>query len=293
VDEYKIPLDKFKDMAIKVYKPTNPGRRRTSVVDSSDLTQKTKRSKSLCESLNKKSGRNHHGRITVRHRGGGAKKIYRKVDFKRFNFDVVGIVLSIEYDPNRNARIALVEYSDKSRTYILACIGMKEGDKVVSSQSKTDIQGGNRMPLDVIPQGQTIYNVELNPGRGGILARSAGTIIILQDIEGKYAQLKMPSGEIRLVRKECMATLGQVSNPEAKLVRIGKAGRKRHMGIKPTVRGKVMNPCDHPHGGGEGNQPIGLKHPKTKWGKPALGVKTRKKKKWSNKMIIKTRKAKK
>jgi len=278
-------------MAIKVYKPTTPARRRMSVVTSSDIT-KTKREKSLCVSLNKKSGRNHHGKITVRHRGGGAKKIYRKVDFKRTRFDKMATVIAIEYDPNRNARIALIQYEDGEKAYILACIGMGVDTKVMSSEKKIEFVNGNRMPLEILPQGQTVYNVELEPGRGGKMGRSAGTGIVLQAVEGKYEQLKMPSGEIRLVDKRCFATLGQVSNPEAKLVRIGKAGRKRHMGIRPTVRGKVMNPCDHPHGGGEGNQPIGLKHPKTPWGKPALGVRTRRKT-WTNKLIINRRKKKK
>ena len=288
-------------MAIKVYKPTTPSRRKTSVVDTSDLTKKP-REKSLCVALNKKSGRNNSGRITVRHRGGGAKKIYRKVDFKRFKFDMPAIVEAIEYDPNRNARIALIKYTDENtdetrinsdiqKSYILAANGMKVGDKVISSKEKVEIKNGNRMPLEKMPQGQFVYNVELEAGKGGKIARGAGTGIILQNIEGKYAQLKMPSSEIRLVQKECLATLGQVSNPEAKLVRIGKAGRKRHMGIKPTVRGKVMNPCDHPHGGGEGKQPIGLKNPKTPWGKPALGVKTRRKT-WTDKLIINRRKKK-
>ncbi len=277
-------------MAIKVYKPTTPARRRTSVVTSSDLTKKD-REKSLCKSLNKKSGRNSRGKITVRHRGGGAKKIYRMVDFKRTKFDMSAVVEAIEYDPNRNARIALVKYEDNTISYILAAVEMKVGDKVVSSEGKIEIKNGNRLPLEFVPQGQTVYNVEIMPGRGGVLSRGAGTGIVLQNAEGKFAQLKMPSGEIRLVKKECLATLGQVSNPEHKLVRVGKAGRKRHMGIRPTVRGKAMNPCDHPHGGGEGSQPIGLKKgPKNVFGKQAYGIKTRKKKKWSNKLIIKGRK---
>ena len=277
-------------MAIKVYKPTTPARRRMSVVVSSDLTKK-KREKSLCIKLNKKSGRNGQGKITVRHRGGGAKKIYRKIDFKRNKFDILAVVEAIEYDPNRNARIALIKYEDGEKAYILACVGMRVGNKVMSSTKKIEYMNGNRMPLEILPQGQTVYNVELEVGKGGKIGRSAGSGLILQGVEGKYAQLKMPSSEIRLVRKECLATLGQVSNSEAKLVRIGKAGRKRHMGIKPTVRGKAMNPCDHPHGGGEGSQPIGMKHPKTPWGKPALGVKTRRKT-WTDKLIIKRRKKK-
>ncbi len=275
-------------MPIKIYNPTTPARRRTSVLDSSDLTKK-KREKSLTKRLKKHSGRNNQGKITVRHRGGGARKIYRKVDFKRLKFDMPAVIEAIEYDPNRNARIALIKYEDEEKSYILAANGMKIGDKVVSSNKKIAIKRGNRMPLQFIPQGQTVYNVELEAGKGGKMARGAGTSVVLQNIEGKYAQLKMPSGEIRLVRKECLASIGQVSNPEYKLIRVGKAGRKRHLGIKPTVRGKVMNPVDHPHGGGEGKHPIGMKHPKTKWGKPALGVKTRRKT-WTDKLIIKRRK---
>ncbi|MFH1456668.1 MAG: 50S ribosomal protein L2 [Patescibacteria group bacterium] len=276
-------------MAIKIYKPTTPARRKMSIVSSSDLTKK-KREKSLTKGLPKKSGRNNSGRLTVRHRGGGARKIYRHVDFKRLRFDEVATVEAIEYDPNRNARIALVKYDDGSKSYILAFVGMKIGDKVISSLDKVEIKNGNRMPLELIPQGEMVYNVELEPQRGGVMARSAGTGVILQNVEGKYAQLKMPSSEIRLVNKACLASIGQVSNPEAKLIRIGKAGRKRHMGIKPTVRGKAMNPVDHPHGGGEGKHPIGLlSGPKNIYGKKALGIKTRGKK-WSNKLIIKRRK---
>lgn len=288
-------------MAIKVYKPTTPARRRTSVVSSSDLTKK-KREKSLTTRLKKKSGRNNAGRLTVRHRGGGARKIYRQVDFKRLRFGEKAEVKAIEYDPNRNARIALIEYQEKeksekgkregNKSYILAASGMKVGDKVVSAEKKVAVKRGNRMPLEFMPQGTMVYNVEFEPGKGGKMARGAGTGIMLQNVEGKYAQLKMPSGEIRLVPKKCLASVGQVSNPEYKLVRWGKAGRSRHKGIKPTVRGKAMNPVDHPHGGGEGSQPIGMKHPKTKWGKPALGVKTRRKT-WTNKLIVKRRKRRK
>lgn len=275
-------------MPIKVYKPTTPARRRMSVVLSSDLTKKP-REKRLCIKLKKYAGRNRQGKITVRHRGGGAKKIYRLVDFKRQKFDIPAQVQAIEYDPNRNARIGLIKYKDGEKSYILAAHGLNVGDTVMSSNKKIEIKLGNRLPLAFIPQGQMIYNVELEPGKGGKLARGAGTGIVLQNISGKYAQLKMPSGEIRLVRKECSASIGQVSNPEDKLIRIGKAGRKRHMGIKPTVRGKAMNPVDHPHGGGEGKHPVGMKYPKTLWGKHALGVKTRKKR-WTDKLIIKRRK---
>ncbi len=278
-------------MAIKLYKPTTPARRKTSIVSSSDIT-KDKPYKKLTVIKKSKAGRNNAGKITVRHRGGGAKRRIRLVDFKRLRFNEPAQVIAIEYDPNRSARIALVQYESGDLAYILAHADMKVGDKVMSADKKIAIKSGNRMPLEFIPAGVGVYNVELQPLAGGVLARSAGTDIMIQAIEGKYAQLKMPSGEIRLVKKECLATVGKVSNPDHRLVRIGKAGRKRHMGIRPTVRGKVMNPVDHPHGGGEGRQPIGLKYPKTKWGKHALGVKTRKKNKASNKFILKRRKRK-
>ncbi|HPA25656.1 MAG TPA: 50S ribosomal protein L2 [bacterium] len=274
-------------MAIKLYKPTNPGRRHASVLDSSSLTKK-KREKSLTVALNKFSGRNNQGKITIRHRGGGAKKIYRLIDFKQNRFNEPAEVVALEYDPNRNARIALIKYTDNSKAYILAADQLKVGERIMSSQNKIEAKIGNRMPLEFIPQGQNVYNIELVPGLGGKIGRSAGTLVVLQNIEGKFAQLKMPSKEIRLVKKECLASIGQVSNPDAKLVRLGKAGRTRHMGIKPTVRGKVMNPVDHPHGGGEGKHPVGMKYPKTIWGKHALGVKTRKNKS-SDKLIIKRR----
>lgn len=278
-------------MAIKVYKPTTSARRKTSIVLSSDITKK-KPEKNLTLAKKRNAGRNKSGKITVRHRGGGAKKRIRIVDFKRHKFDDTAAVIAIEYDPNRSSRIALIQYQDNQLAYILAANNMKVGDKVVSSQKKVAVKKGNRMPLELIPAAVSVYNVELNPGRGGVMVRSAGSSALIQSIEGKYAQLKMPSGEIRLVKKECLATIGQVSNPDHRLVRIGKAGRKRHMGVRPTVRGKAMNPVDHPHGGGEGRHPIGMKYPKTKWGKHALGVKTRKNKKWSDKMIIKRRKKK-
>jgi len=279
-------------MAIRVYKPTTPARRKTSIVLGSDISNK-KPEKRLIKSKKRASGRNNQGRVTVRHRGGGAKKKIRLVDFKRFNFDDKAKVIAIEYDPNRSARIALVEYDSGIKSYILAPEGLKVGSVVVSSQSKQPIKAGNRMPIKFIPAGSMVYNIELEPGRGGVLARSAGASVYLQSVEGKYAQLKMPSTEIRLVKSESMATVGRVSNPDHMLVRVGKAGRKRHMGIRPTVRGKAMNPVDHPHGGGEGRHPIGMKYPKTKWGRHALGVKTRKNKKASQKMIIKRRKKRK
>lgn len=275
--------------SIKVYKPTTPGRRsKASVLMSDDIT-KTKPEKKLTKSLKKKAGRS-HGKITVRHRGGGAKRKYRVIDFKMDRFDQSAKVLSIEYDPNRNARIALIEFEDGEKRYIIAPDGLKVDDKVVFSKNKVDIKLGNRMPLEHIPVGVGVYNLEIEPGKGAKMVRSAGTLAVVQSIEGKYAQVKLPSGEIRLFKKEAMATVGQVSNPAYRLIRWGKAGRMRHKGIRPSVRGKAMNPREHAHGGGEGAQPIGLKHPKTKWGKPAMGVKTRKKGKPSDRLIIKRRK---
>ncbi len=255
---------------------------------SDDIT-KTKPEKKLTKSLKKKAGRS-HGKITVRHRGGGAKRKYRVIDFKMDRFDQSAKVLSIEYDPNRNARIALIEFEDGEKRYIIAPDGLKVDDKVVFSKNKVDIKLGNRMPLEHIPVGVGVYNLEIEPGKGAKMVRSAGTLAVVQSIEGKYAQVKLPSGEIRLFKKEAMATVGQVSNPAYRLIRWGKAGRMRHKGIRPSVRGKAMNPREHAHGGGEGAQPIGLKHPKTKWGKPAMGVKTRKKGKPSDRLIIKRRK---
>ncbi|MBT4277783.1 50S ribosomal protein L2 [Candidatus Falkowbacteria bacterium] len=279
-------------MPIKRYNPTTPGRRKSSVQDFSDITKKEPE-KALTMIKKRSGGRNNQGKITVRHRGGGAKRYIRIIDFKQDKFDVPAKVTAIEYDPNRGARIALLEYKDKVKKYMIAPINVKVGDTIVSSKDKeTEIKEGNRMMLEHIPAGMNVYSIELIPGKGGQVARGAGTAVKLMAIEGKYAQLKMPSGEIRLVQKECMATIGQVGNPDYRLVRWGKAGRTRHKGIRPTVRGKVMNPVDHPHGGGEGNQPIGLKHPKTPWGKPALGVKTRKKNKSSSKFILQRRKKK-
>lgn len=279
-------------MPIKVHKPTTPGRRKSSVNAFSELT-KTRPEKRLTSSRRKKGGRNNQGRITVRHRGGGAKKRYRAVDFKRLDFDVIATVKGVEYDPNRSAWIALIAYENGKKSYILAPQQLKPGDKVISSKSRIDINPGNRMPLEKMPIGTFIYNIELSSGQGAKIVRSAGTGAQLMAVEGKYATIKLPSKEIRKVPKECMATVGSASNPDHRLIRWGKAGRKRHKGIKPTVRGKAMNPVDHPHGGGEGSNPIGLKHPKTPWGKPALGVKTRKAKKASNKLIISRRPKKK
>ncbi|EKE07624.1 MAG: hypothetical protein ACD_18C00026G0009 [uncultured bacterium] len=280
-------------MAVRKYKPTTPGRRQSSVQDFSDITKK-RPEKSLTSVLNRKAGRNNTGKITVRHRGGGTKRFYRHVDFARTNFDMPVTVVAIEYDPNRGARIALVEDKNKDKSYILAEKTMKVGDVVVSSKNKIEPKAGNRMPLEYIPSGMNVYNVEMEPGKGGQAVRSAGNYAQIMVIEGKHAQLKMPSTEIRLIAKECMATIGEVSNSDYKLVRWGKAGRMRYRGIKPTVKGKNMNPVDHPHGGGEGHSPIGLrKGPRTKWGKPALGVKTRKPKQSSGKFIVSRRKSKK
>lgn len=277
-------------MAVKVYKPTTPGRRKSSVLDFSDLTKK-RPEKSLTQPIKKHSGRNNTGKITVRHRGGGVKRLYRVIDNTRHDFDIPATVQAIEYDPNRGAHIALLAYENGKKSYVLAGKGMKSGDVIISSQNQVEAAPGNRMPLKHIPVGMFVYDVEMNPGKGGQIVRGAGSTAQLQVIEGQYAQLKLPSGEMRLFSKECMATIGQVSNTDHKLVRLGKAGRKRKLGWKPTVKGKNMNPVDHPHGGGEGHSPIGLKGgPKTPWGKKALGVKTRKKGKWSDKFIIKPRK---
>jgi len=243
--------------------------------------------------MHKKAGRNNQGKITIRHRGGGVKRHYRVVDFKQQKFDIPGKVISIEYDPNRNARIMLVSYRDGEKCYALAYDGVKVGAQILSSQEKIAPKTGSRMPLAFIPVGMAVHNVELTKGRGGAMVRSAGSSAQLMGIEGKFAQLKLPSGEIRLVHKVCLATIGVVSNPEHKNIRWGKAGRMRHKGIRPTVRGKAMNPVDHPHGGGEGSNPIGLKGPKTPWGKYALGVRTRKNKKYSHHYIIQRRNTKK
>ena len=279
-------------MAIRIYKPTTPGRRQTSVDTFSDVTNK-RPEKKLVMIKRKTGGRNFSGRITVRHRGGGAKQYYRLIDYKQNKYDMPSIVEAIEYDPNRKARIALLKYQDGQKYYIIAPVDLKIGDQVISSTTRTEIKPGNRMPLEYLPLGSLIYNIEISPGRGAQLVRTAGSVAKLMAVEGEYATIKMPSSEIRLISKKSLATLGQVSNPDAMHLRIGKAGRKRHMGIRPTVRGKVMNPVDHPHGGGEGHNPIGMKAPKTPWGKKALGVLTRKKNKYSNKFIIKRRHKKK
>ena len=277
-------------MAIKNYKPTTPSRRNMSVTDYSGLSKKGPE-RSLLEPLNKKSGRNSYGRITVRHRGGGNRRKYRVIDFKRQKFDIPGTVMSLEYDPHRSAHIALVQYEDGEKRYIIAPNGLKVGH-VVMAGPNADIKPGNALPLVNIPTGTFIHNVELYPGKGAQLARSAGNMAQLMAKEGKMALLRLPSGELRNVPVECMATIGQVGNVDHENVKIGKAGRKRNMGWRPTVRGSVMNPCDHPHGGGEGKSPIGRSGPVTPWGKPTLGYKTRAKHHRSDKYIVKRRNSK-
>ncbi|MCR4278740.1 MAG: 50S ribosomal protein L2 [bacterium] len=275
-------------MPIKVYRPVTKGRRKSSVQDFSDITRK-KPEKSLRVPRKQNSGRS-KGTITVRHKGGGTKKYTRKIDFLREKYDIPARIDSIEYDPNRGARISLLVYKDGEKRYIIAPDHLKVGEEVVSSKETAEISVGNRLPLEKIPIGMTVHSVELQPGKGGQLGRGAGTGIQLMAVEGSYATLKLPSGETRLVSCRCMATIGTVSNPDWRLVRWGKAGRMRHRGIRPTVRGKAMNPVDHPHGGGEAKNPIGLKYPKTPWGKHALGVKTRRKNIATDKLIIKRRK---
>ena len=277
-------------MAIKTYKPTTAARRNMSVTDYTSLS-KNGPEKSLLAPLDKKAGRNSYGRITVRHSGGGNRKKYRIIDFKRQKHDVEATVLGIEYDPNRSAFIALVQYEDGEKRYILAPHGLKAGDKVVSGAG-ADIKPGNALPLKNIPVGTFIHNVELYPGKGAQLARAAGIMAQLMAKENGMALLRLPSGELRNVPESCMASIGQVSNIDHENVKIGKAGRKRHMGWRPTVRGSVMNPNDHPHGGGEGKSPVGRPGPVTPWGKPALGYKTRKKKNRSDKFIVKRRNGK-
>ena len=274
-------------MAIKHYKPTTPGRRGMTTMDYSELS-KVAPERSLLEPLKKNAGRNSYGRITVRHRGGGNRRKYRVIDFKRERFGVNATVMTLEYDPNRSAFIALVQYEDGEKRYIIAPIGLKVGDVIVSGPD-ADIKPGNALPLANIPVGTFVHNIELYPGKGAQLARSAGNMAQLMAKENGMALLRLPSSELRNVPANCMATVGQVSNPEHSNVNYGKAGRKRHMGWRPTVRGSVMNPCDHPHGGGEGKSPIGRPGPVTPWGKPALGYKTRNKKNRSNKYIVKRR----
>ena len=276
-------------MAIKTYKPTTPGRRKMSTLVNEDITTSTPE-KSLLTTIKKNSGRNNQGKITVRHQGGGVKRKYRIIDFKRNKLEVPGTVASIEYDPNRTANIALINYADGEKRYIIAPKGLEVGMKIEAG-ANADIKVGNALPIMSIPVGTMIHNIELRPGKGGELARSAGTSAQILGREGKYVMIRLSSGEQRKVLGTCMATIGEVGNEDASLVRIGKAGRKRHMGIRPTVRGSVMNPNDHPHGGGEGRAPVGRKAPMTPWGKPALGLKTRKKKQ-SDKFIVRRRNSK-
>ena len=274
-------------MGIKTYNPYTPSRRNMTGLDFDVITKSTPE-KSLTTSLKKNAGRNNQGKITVRHHGGGSRRKYRIIDFKRRKDDIPATVVSIEYDPNRTANIALISYADGEKAYILAPVGLKVGDKVMNG-ANAEIKVGNCLPLEAIPVGTEVHNVELYPGKGGQLVRSAGNSAQLMAKEGKYATLRLPSGEMRMVPIIARATVGQVGNIEHGLVNIGKAGRKRHMGIRPTVRGSVMNPNDHPHGGGEGKTSIGRPGPCTPWGNPALGLKTRKKNKHSNKMIVRTR----
>ena len=278
-------------MAIKSFKPYTPSRRNMTVSAFDGVDKKAKPERSLLEPLKKSSGRNSYGRITVRHRGGGCKRKYRIIDFRRDKLDMPAVVQRLEYDPNRSAFIALVKYEDGELRYMLAPYGLKAGDTVVSSAA-ADIKPGNCLPLANIPVGTVIHNLELNPGRGATLGRSAGTSAQLMAKDGDLAQVRLPSGEVRLVRMNCTAVIGQVGNIDHENVHLGKAGRKRHMGIRPTVRGSVMNPCDHPHGGGEGKSPVGHPGPMTPWGKPAMGLKTRKAKNRTNKFIFKRRNAK-
>ena len=278
-------------MAIKTYKPYTPARRGMTVSAFDGVDKKAKPERSLLETLKKNSGRNSYGRITVRHRGGGNKRKYRVIDFRRDKLDMPAVVQRLEYDPNRSAFIALVKYEDGELRYILAPVGLKAGDTVVSSAS-ADIKPGNCLPIANIPVGTIIHNIELYPGRGAQLVRSAGAAAQLMAKDAELAQVRLPSGEVRLVRMNCTAVIGQVGNLDHENVHIGKAGRTRHMGIRPTVRGSVMNPNDHPHGGGEGKSPVGHPGPMTPWGKPAMGLKTRKAKNRTNKYIFKRRNAK-
>jgi len=277
-------------MGIKKYNPTTPGRRGMTVSDFSEITGKSN-VKSLLAPVKKHAGRNSYGKITVRHHGGGAKRKYRIIDFKRNKDGMPANVIAIEYDPNRSANIALLAYLDGTKTYILQPEGLKVGDTVFSG-AQADIKPGNALPLENIPLGTLVHNVEMKPGKGGQLARSAGVYAQLMAKENGFAQLRLGSGEVRMIPLNCKATIGTVGNSEHENIKLGKAGRKRWMGVRPTVRGVVMNPCDHPHGGGEGKSPVGMPSPVTPWGKPALGYKTRKKNKASNKYIVRRRNAK-
>lgn len=274
-------------MPVKNFRPITPARRGMNTLINSEITKSTPE-KSLLVKLNSKAGRNNQGKITVRHQGGGVKRKYRIIDFKRDKFDITGTVTAIEYDPNRTANIALITYQDGEKRYILAPLNIKVGETIVSGDN-VDIKIGNSLPIMNIPMGSTIHNIELRPGKGGEIARSAGGSAQILGREGKYVLVRLRSGEMRNILGTCRATIGAVGNTDYELVNLGKAGRTRHMGIRPTVRGSVMNPNDHPHGGGEGKAPVGRKQPMTPWGKPALGLKTRKNKKTSSKFIVKRR----
>ena len=274
-------------MGIKSFRPVTPSLRNTTTLTNDEITKSTPE-KSLLTVLKKNAGRNNSGKITVRHHGGGSRRKYRVIDFKRNKVDMEATVIGIEYDPNRTANIALIEYEDGERAYIIAPLGLTDGDKVISS-NKADIKPGNCLPIDAIPVGTMIYNIELHKGKGAQLVRSAGMSAQLMAKEGKYAHIRMPSGEMRLISVDCRACIGQVGNLEAENVKLGKAGRTRNMGIRPTVRGSVMNPVDHPHGGGEGRAPVGHTGPRTPWGKPAHGYKTRKTNNRTDKYIVKRR----
>lgn len=277
-------------MAIKTYKPMTNGQRNMSVLKYNEILTTDKPEKSLLAKKNKKAGRNNQGKITVRHQGGGAKQKYRIIDFKRDKDGIIGKVSTIEYDPNRSANISLITYLDGEKRYIISPKGVKVGQEIVSGEEGIDIKVGNAMPLSQIPMGTVIHNIELKPKKGAQLARSAGASAQVLGKEDKYVLVRLTSGEVRKILGTCRATIGEVGNESYELVKIGKAGRKRHMGVRPTVRGSVMNPNDHPHGGGEGRAPIGRKSPMTPWGKPALGLKTRKKNKHSSKYIVRGRK---
>ncbi len=277
-------------MGIKSFRPVTPSLRNTTVLTNEEITKKSPEKK-LLTALKKNAGRNNSGKITVRHQGGGQRKKYRVIDFKRRKTDMYATVIGIEYDPNRSANIALIEYEDGERAYIIAPLGLKDGDKVISSET-ADIKPGNCLTITNIPVGTLIHNIEMYKGKGAQLVRSAGMSAQLMAKEGKYAHVRMPSGEVRLISVECKATVGEVGNQDHENVSLGKAGRTRHMGIRPTVRGSVMNPCDHPHGGGEGKAPVGHSGPRTPWGKPAHGYKTRNRKHRTNQYIVKRRNSK-
>lgn len=276
-------------MGIRIYQPTSPGRRQSSVNDYAELQGRQAPHKARLRTIKQQAGRNVQGKITVRHRGAGNKRFYRQIDFLQNRYDQPAKVLGVQYDPNRSAHIALIEYTDGAKQYILAPTGLPPNQSVVSSTKAVEIRAGNRMPLAFIPSGTPIHNIEMIPGHGGLLARSAGNAAMVMSVEGDYALVRMPSGEIRKIIKDCSASIGQVSNQDNDNIRWGKAGRIRWQNRRPSVRGKAMNPVDHPHGGGEGVQPIGMKYPKTPWGRHALGVRTRRRTKYSNRLIINRR----